>query len=370
MRIAYLLTSLGIGGAEKQVVMLAERMARRDHTVILLVLLPRQPEQWPTVLPVHYLEVDKSPGGMIRGLLRARRILRSFRTDLLHSHTFYANIVARLLRCMRATPRVISTIHNVYEGGPLRMLAYRATDLLSLHTTAVSQAAAARFVALRAVPREKISVIPNAIDPNEFQPDPELRQDTRAALTAGDDFIWLAAGRITVAKDIPNLLRAFAQVSQNHPKSQLWIAGEEASHDGHSGKAAPLAISPGAASRVRLLGLRRDMPALLNAADAFVLSSAWEGMPLVVGEAMSTQKPIVATDVGGVRELLGSTGSIVPARDSASLAAAMAAMMELPQEQLVALGHSARQRILECFTMDARTVEWEAFYLSILNLSR
>ena len=63
MRIAYLLTSLGIGGAEKQVVMLAERMARRGHTVTLLILLPRQPEQWPTELSVHYLEVDKSPRG-------------------------------------------------------------------------------------------------------------------------------------------------------------------------------------------------------------------------------------------------------------------------------------------------------------------
>jgi glycosyltransferase involved in cell wall biosynthesis len=370
MRIAYLLTSLGIGGAEKQVVMLADRMARRGHTVAILVLLPRQPEQWPTELPVHYLEVDKSPGGLIRALLRARGTLYRFRPDILHSHTFYANMTARLLRCMRAAPRVISTIHNVYEGGYQRMLAYRATDFLSLHATAVSQAAAERFVALRAVPREKISVIPNAIDPDEFQPDPKLRQHTRAALTARDDFIWLAAGRMTDAKDFPNLLRAFAQVSRNHPKSQLWIAGEEASHDGHSRKAAPLAIPPDAASRVRLLGLRRDMPSLLNAADAFVLSSAWEGMPLVVGEAMSTQKLIVATDVGGVRELLSDTGSIVPARDSASLAAAMTARMELPHEQLVTLGRSARQRILKCFNLDDRTSEWEAFYSSFLSLSR
>ena len=67
---------------------------------------------------------------------------------------------------------------------------------------------------------------------------------------------------------------------------------------------------------MRWLGLRRDMPALLDAADGFVSGSAWEGMPLAVGEAMVMEKPIVATDVGGVRELVGDAGAIVEAKDS------------------------------------------------------
>jgi hypothetical protein len=78
---------------------------------------------------------------------------------------------------------------------------------------------------------------------------------------------------------------------------------------------------------VRWLGLRRDMPALLDAADAFVSGSAWEGMPLAVGEAMAMEKPVVATDVGGVRELVGDAGLVVPAKDSGALADAMQATM-------------------------------------------
>jgi glycosyltransferase involved in cell wall biosynthesis len=112
-------------------------------------------------------------------------------------------------------------------------------------------------------------------------------------------------------------------------------------------------------------GVRRDIPALLDAADGFVLSSAWEGMPLVVGEAMAMAKPVVATDVGGVRELVGDSGAIVPAKDSNALGEAMLAMMRRPAAARAELGRKARERILNCFGMDAKAHEWEALYLSV-----
>ena len=117
---------------------------------------------------------------------------------------------------------------------------------------------------------------------------------------------------------------------------------------------------------VRSLGLRRDMPALFDAADAFVLASAWEGMPLVIGEAMAMEKPIVATDVGGVRELVGDTGALIPAQHPAALAEAMLALMRTPADARRAQGRAARRRIATSFSMDARIHEWEAFYRSLL----
>ena len=111
--------------------------------------------------------------------------------------------------------------------------------------------------------------------------------------------------------------------------------------------------------------MRRDIPALLDAADGFVLSSAWEGMPLVVGEAMAMAKPVVATDVGGVRELVGDSGAKVPAKDSNALGEAMLAMMRRPAAARAELGRKARERILNCFGMDAKADEWEALYLSV-----
>ena len=120
MRILYILTSLGIGGAEKQVVALAERMAAKGHVVALLVL-KHTDEEWPVKLPVMRLNMRKTPLGVGRGLRFARDFLVLFRPDILHSHTFPANIFTRLLVLMlRSTPlrpRVLNTIHNVNEGG-------------------------------------------------------------------------------------------------------------------------------------------------------------------------------------------------------------------------------------------------------------
>jgi glycosyltransferase involved in cell wall biosynthesis len=363
MRIVYLLTSLGMGGAERLVLALGSRMAQRSHAITILVLRPPVAEQWPTALPVVHLGMRRTPLSVIGGILEARRILRGIRPDLLHSHGFHANIVARLLKPFIPSTVVLSTVHNVYEGGWQRMLAYRLTDGLSRQTTAVSQAAADRFVRLGAVPRRKCTVLTNGIDTAEFAPDANRRARMREEMSAGEDFVWLTAGRIAPAKDHPNLLRAFAQVAAACLETRLWVAGE-GNADEVSGLTR-LARALGLDGRVRWLGLRRDLPALLDAADGFVLASAWEGMPLALGEAMAMEKPVAATDVGGVSELVGATGTIVPAKDSYALAAAMIGIMQKPVGERSRLGRAARARIQSQFSMDAKVNEWEALYTAL-----
>jgi glycosyltransferase involved in cell wall biosynthesis len=362
MRIAYVLTSLGVGGAERQAVALAERMVARGHAVALLVLRGRQPEEWPNTLDPIRLDMRRNPASLLAGLWKARHFLRDFHPDLIHSHTYPANMVARLLKIMFPGSVVLSTIHNVYEGGWPRMLAYRLTNRLSRHTTAVSQAAADRYLLLRAVPARKISVLANGIDTTEFARSHERRTRMREEMGAGDEFIWLTAGRIVPAKDYPNLLRAFARVRAAVPSACLWVAGESLG----AGSAAIQALATDLGASIRWLGLRRDMPALLDAADGFVLASAWEGMPLVVGEAMAMEKLVVATDVGGVRELVGDAGVLVPAKSPDGLAEAMLEMMRKTNDERRKLGLTARARISDCFSMDAKADEWEALYKKVL----
>ncbi len=364
MQIAYVLTSLGVGGAERQVVSLAERLKARGHAVLLVVLRPRQPEEWTTTLNPVYLDMRKTPVSFFAGLARARLLLRDFHPDLIHSHTYPANMMARLFHLFGFAPPPIATIHNVYEGRWSRMLAYRLTAFLSCRTTAVSRAVAARFVRLKAVPARKCSVLTNGIDTGEFTPNPERRARVRAQVGAKQEFVWLAAGRIVAAKDYPNLLRAFARVRAAIPGVRLWIAGEDGAA---SAAVQAMTAELGLENSVRWLGLRRDMPALLDAADAFVLASAWEGMPLAVGEAMAMEKPVVATDVGGVRELMGDTGLIVPAGSPEVLAASMLTLMRTPSEVRSSLGRAARERIQGQFSMDAKADEWEAFYRAVLE---
>lgn len=90
-------------------------------------------------------------------------------------------------------------------------------------------------------------------------------------------------------------------------------------------------------------------------------------MPLAIGEAMAMQKAVVATDVGGVRELVGSAGVLVPPGDSQMLADAMLAVMRTPKDELSTLGAAARTRIEREFNLDARTVEWEQLYAALLQ---
>jgi glycosyltransferase involved in cell wall biosynthesis len=330
-------------------------MAAKGHVVALLVL-KHTDEEWPVKLPVMRLNLRKTPLGIMRGLRFARDFLVLFHPDILHSHTYPANLFSRLLaillRGQAKPPSVVNTIHNIHEGAWHRMLLYRATDPFADRITAVSAAAADRFTRLRAVPASKMFVLTNGIDAEAFTPDRVRRKRLRAENSVGTSFLWIAVGRLVPAKDYPNLLRAFAEVHARQPASRLWIAGE--------GDAAQYAAEP--AEAVEFLGLRHDITALLDAADGFVLSSAWEGMPLAVGEAMAMEKIVVATDAGGVRELVADAGLIVPAKDSLALAEAMLNAMAMHDMERKTMQRDARRRIQMHYSMPVKSAEWEDIY--------
>ena len=128
-----------------------------------------------------------------------------------------------------------------------------------------------------------------------------------------------------------------------------------------------MATIRGMGDSVRWLGLRRDLPALLDAADGFVMASAWEGMPLALGEAMAMETPVVATDVGGTRELVGDAGAVVPSRAPDALAVAMLDLMHKTPEDRHKQGLAERRRICRSFNMDTKADEWEALYRTVLE---
>ena len=217
----------------------------------------------------------------------------------------------------------------------------------------MSEAVAKRQIKVGTVPKHKCSVVTNGIDSDIFKPSTARRAEVRAQLNSSDSFVWLAAGRLAPAKDYPNLLRAFSLLRREFPSAQLWIAGQGSELEENRLKA--LAESTGNSPSVRWLGLRDDMPVLLNAADGFVLSSAWEGMPLVIGEAMAMEKPVVATDVGGVGELVGDAGVLVPPKDPEALTEAMLGVMRMTGEQRQRMGNAARERIRHHFDMNTKS---------------
>jgi len=364
MRIAYFLNTLATGGAEHLIADLAGCMTARGHHVEIVVLRPPAAGDLKPFVAIRHLGLGRNPVSILAAFVRAVRALRAFRPDVIHANNFHGNLVARSLRLVVPCARVISTIHNVYEGGAMRRLALRLSDPLSDYTAAVSTAAAEEAIRRRVVPRTKCSVIANGINYAAFSPDPARRAEERTRAGLAAEFVWLAVGRLVPAKDYSNLLEAFAQLHTAAPESRLWIAGEGKSD--YSEHLRDLAAARGINSSIRWLGLCRDIPALLDMADAFVLSSAWEGMPLALGEAMAMEKPFVATDVGGVRELAGECGAIVPAHNPDALAAEMMKLAREPYELRQSQGCAARRRILEQFSIDASAAQWEALYRRVL----
>jgi glycosyltransferase involved in cell wall biosynthesis len=367
MRILYMLNTLGIGGAERLVVAIAERMDARGHTVGIATLQNQRGDEWATPLDVVRLGIDKHPLRVLAGFRRGLRILHEFGPHILHSHNFHGNLLARTLKLVHASTPVISTLHNEYEGGKARMLALRLTNRACEQVVAVSEAVAERASQFGIFPATKSRVITNGIDLADFTPNTSRRKALRAAEGASGNFIWITAGRLAPAKDYENLLLAFAQVRATAPLTQLWIAGEGERE--YSDALRIRADQLGLADRVHWLGMRRDLAGLLDAADGFVLGSAWEGMPLAVAEAMAMEKPIAATGVGGVSELVDQCGLVVPPRDPNALARAMLSIIHTPERARAFLGRSARQRIVDHFNIDRKADEWEALYREIAGQS-
>lgn len=293
------------------------------------------------------------------------RTLRRVRPLVLHGHLFHANLLSRLAKPWARVPVVGCTVHSINEGRRQRELAYRLTDFLCDVTTQVSRAGLARYVRIGAVPAGKIRWVPNGVDTERFRPDAAARARLRSELGLGNEFVWLAVGRFEEAKDYPNMLQAFARVREARPESRLLIAGQ-GSIKPHAER---LAAELGLRESVQFLGARADIPELMNAADAYVLSSAWEGMPMVLLEAAAVGLPVVATDVGGNAEVVrdGETGFLVPPRDPAALAAAMIRLMSVSVETLARMGEAARSHVKAHYALERVVDKWEALYRELLH---
>jgi glycosyltransferase involved in cell wall biosynthesis len=364
VRILLVLTHLTRGGAEVLTVEVAKRLRARGHAVGLVSLLRPswfRAELETAGVPVTSLDAARgrwSPG-VLWGL---RQAIRAFRPDVVHTHTLPANFAGRLVRSFVHVPALVTSAHNTNEGGPARMAFYRLTDRLSDVTTNCSEAAVASFVAKGAAPPGRIRLLPNGVDTVRFSPDPSARARTRAQLGLGDRFVWIAVGRLIAQKDLPNLLDA-AREALTGDDLLLLVGG------GDLAEALPGWVAArGLGDRVRILGVREDIAELLRAADAYVMSSAWEGLPIVLLEAASTGLPIVATRVGGNADVVvdGVTGALVPPGNAAALAAAMRETQALSARDRAERGARGRQRVVEGYGIDAVTDHWLALYREVL----
>ena len=160
------------------------------------------------------------------------------------------------------------------------------------------------------------------------------------------------------------MLRAFARVRERYPQTALLLVGKGSLQQ----ETEALVESLGLEGHARFLGVRNDVSAVMGAADGYVMSSAWEGMPMVLLEAAAAGLPIVATRVGGNQEVVqdGESGFLVPPRQPENLAEAMIRLMQFPELQRRSMGDRARAHVRANYGLDRVVERWEELYREAL----
>ena len=355
MRVLFITTGMLMGGAEVQIAELASELTTQGHNIALLNLTGLSEVTLPPEVTVFKLNMR--PRGLIRGLWVARQWINEWHPDVVHSHMIKANLFARLLRPISQIPKLICTAHSIHEGSALMMKLYRLTDHFCNLTTHVSKEAVDHFIKSGAVPSEKITFMANGINISKFDLTRPNREKLRQTLDKNSDiFLWLHVGRMVPEKSQESLIQAFSLVKLKAPHTQLWIAGDGPMCKQHTRLISALNLK----NSITLLGKRTDVPALMQAADGFVLSSRIEGSPLVLGEAMASGLPTVSTRVSGAAQLLSLDDILVPVDDSQKLAEAMLLTMAttITDNQRT----SRRNHVQKYFSMPAIASEWVRIY--------
>lgn len=353
--VAELAGSSSYGGGERYLELLCDRLDRARYRTLVIC-----PEPGPFVgrmkergVETHLVHL--APLFNPLALWRLTRLLARERVTILQTHGARANFYGRIAGRLAGVPVIISTIHNSlkdYEVSPLKRWVYalllRLTLSLVHRIICVSDATRCDLIDECPAAEAKTQTVYNGVDPSVFPARPH-RQKVRQELGIPQGPVLVTIGRLTEQKGHRYLLRAFPGLLSTWPQLCCVFVGEGELHDAlHH-----LAIDLGVERACRFVGVREDIADILAAADLFVLPSLSEGFPFVLLEALAMGRPVVASRVNGVPELIEDhkTGLLVPPRDPQALARAIRDMLSDPATASK-LGAAGRALVQERFTVD------------------
>jgi glycosyltransferase involved in cell wall biosynthesis len=380
VRIVHAIARLNVGGAALSVLELAAGQQKLGHDVLVVAgTIPAgeaSMEYLTEQLGVPYTHVPElqrevSPRRDVAATRTIQRLLRTRRPEVLHTHTAKAGATGRLAALLagRARPKaVVHTYHGHVLSGYFdarRERAYRVVERALAHTAdaliAVSDEVRDDLLRLHVAPRDKIVVIPYGFDlDGRIDSSSAARAVKRAEAGLGDAFVIGWAGRLTEIKRPQDLIRVLALL----PGAVLVLAG-----DGELRvEVEALARTLGVADRVRFLGYIDDLGSWYAAFDAFLLTSANEGAPVVAIEALAAGVPVVATAAGGTGTVVddGETGLLAPIGDIPTLAAHLERLRD-DDDLRTRFGDEGARRMRERFSTARMVDDVERLYRKILG---
>lgn len=377
MRILQIAYKSDIAGGEIVLLNLCDYFHALGHEV--QVVCPRPGDLATRVaelgLKVHFLPIPKTYD--LLAAYRLRRLIQREKIDLVHSHGMLVNIISRLAGQGLPGVKLVNTVHLTRDLKDqarytrrvqrLKNHYYRRLDNWTAgradRIIAVSYAVQSDLIR-QGIPEAKISVIQNGI---QMVPQPEakaverLRQEFNLNPT---DFVLGSVVRLSRQKDIPTLLNAMKILVSAYPRLKLLLIGSGLLTESMKQLTSQMGLDP----YVIFTGFRTDVRQLYYVMDIFVLSSLWEGLPLVILEAMSSGRPIVATAVDGTMEAVvdGSTGYLVPTRQPAALAESISRLIDHPdrRHEFAAAGQA---RIRDHFSIERMGCETQRLYQNLFD---
>jgi glycosyltransferase involved in cell wall biosynthesis len=363
VRILYVVTSTNIGGTEKVLCQLVRSLDRRRYDPVVCCL--KKPGGYAQRLASHaegFYSLGLSEAGGVRALatffpalVRLVRVTREVRPHIVHSFLFRANILARLAAAAAGVPVCISSIRVIEPAGRLKNLVDRMTASRVTAYTAVSEAVRTYIHEQIGVPFEKIVTIYNGIE-KEKVADPETVSCQPETSGGRQLFIGLF-GRFDKQKGHDILIAAARRLLENGCNVKIYFYGEGP----NEAFLRRMVRDGGLESRVAFMGVTDSVQECMAGMDIIVQPSLWEGMPNAVLEAMAAGKPVVASRISGIDEMVidGDTGLLCEPGNPVALAEALQRLYSRPREA-VRMGQRAAQQVREHFTFEntfARTLE-------------
>jgi sugar transferase (PEP-CTERM/EpsH1 system associated) len=357
--VLHLCESSSTGGAESVLINLAQGLDRDRYRSLVCLLSEGWLKRELDRRRIETLVIPQPRSLDVPWLLRVRQLLRERGIHVMHSHEFATNVYASFLSRLTGIP-TIATTHgkNYYAGKWRRRAAYRFAARNSV-MVAVSEDLK-RFMAERVgIPPGRIRVVHNGIDLRRYAGGGADRA-LRAQLGIGpQQRVIGTVGNLFSVKGQTYLLQACKTVAGAFPDLVLLVAGEGEQLGPLEREAAALGVS----GNVRFLGFRDDVPALLQAMEVFVLPSLSEGLPLSVLEALALERPVVATNVGGMPEIVqdGVTGYLVPPADPGALADRILRLLR-DARSAAQMGRAGRKRVEAGFGLEQMIGEYQSLY--------
>jgi L-malate glycosyltransferase len=367
IRIYYTVAWMEMGGSQTHLLQVLRLLDRESFEPVLCcltgkgALLDRARATGTTVVDLGLSSFR--PLQLAAGAVRLARRLRRERADVVHNYLLRANVVGAVAARLAGVPAVLCSKRGCHWRRGWELAGARLSNGLAHRVTCNAEAVREFVHDNERCPKDKMVVIPSGVDTDRFQPLPQGDHKARLGLDPQRPVVGIVT-RMRVRKGVEEFLRAMAMVRERKPEAQTVIVGEVALDE----ELQRLVDETGLRDHLRLLGRRSDMPEVLSAFDAFVLSSHDEGMSNAILEAMAMELPVVATDVGGTGEVVrqGTTGLLVPPKEPAPLADAIDAILSDPQRAR-RMGRLGREIVLERFSARAMVRQMQSLYITLLR---